>query len=183
MVTGVGDERERESSKGVLRNAPVAVGFISDLCLTSSLCFLDPLCVTGCVVVSNFLLFFSFDSFFILPLADRARAYFLYHSRLFTSSQRVAFRTNCSRCNLVRPLLHSSLYFSPRAMNSRFYACHSEHRAYRAFISLGMSYLRGRGRYFRLIFFLFSSSSFLRFYFCMISSLELKPTRIIICIL
>ena len=51
MVTGVGDderegerERERESSKGVLRNAPAAVGFISDLCLTSSLCFRPIVC-------------------------------------------------------------------------------------------------------------------------------------------
>lgn len=85
MVTSVGDderererEKERESSKGVLRNAPAAVGFISDLCLTSSLSLsLFPThCVSRGVVVSNFLLFFSFDSFFILPAQTQARAYF-----------------------------------------------------------------------------------------------------------
>lgn len=76
MVTSVGDdekERKRESSKGVLRNAPAAVGFISDLCLTSSLCFH---CVSRGVVVSNFLLFFSFDSFFILLVQTRSCLFF-----------------------------------------------------------------------------------------------------------
>lgn len=86
---------------------------------------------------------------------------FLYHSRLFTSSQLVPFHANCSRypLALLFPLfLIFFFFFRAFEQNStRFYACDSpsKHRAYRAFISLGTSYLHRRGRCFRffLLFF------------------------------
>lgn len=86
---------------------------------------------------------------------------FLYHSRLFTSSQLVLFHANCSRypLALLFPLfLIFFFFFRAFEQNStRFYACDSpsKHRAYRAFISLGTSYLHRRGRCFRffLLFF------------------------------
>lgn len=67
-------EREREGrvGKGVLRNAPAgpAVGFISDLCVSSSL--FSSHCVSRGVVVRNFLLSaLNLDPFFILYVQTR----------------------------------------------------------------------------------------------------------------
>lgn len=65
-------EREGRVGKGVLRNAPAgpAVGFISDLCVSSSL--FSSHCVSRGVVVRNFLLSPpNLDPFFILYVQTR----------------------------------------------------------------------------------------------------------------
>lgn len=65
-------ESEGRVGKGVLRNAPAgpAVGFISDLCVSSSL--FSSHCVSRGVVVHNFLLSaLNLDPFFILYVQTR----------------------------------------------------------------------------------------------------------------
>lgn len=65
-------EREGRVGKGVLRNAPAgpAVGFISDLCVSSSL--FSSHCVSRGVVVRNLLLSaLNLDPFFILYVQTR----------------------------------------------------------------------------------------------------------------
>lgn len=81
-------EREKEGrvGKGVLRNAPAgpAVGFISDLCVSSSL--FSSYCVSRGVVVCGFLLsILNLDPFFILYVQTRVVWFFLWR-RPFQSS-------------------------------------------------------------------------------------------------